>query len=109
MALVDTTDSVLMVGAYGWAFTKPIRKLFYNMTITLVSAAVAVVIGGLETLGLIAEQLELQGSFWDLIGGLNEHWGTLGYAIIGVFVASWLGSLAIYRLRGYDEIEVNAP
>jgi high-affinity nickel-transport protein len=107
MALVDTTDSVLMVGAYGWAFTKPIRKLFYNMTITLVSALVAIVIGGIEALGLIADQLGLQGAFWDLIGALNDNWGALGYAIIGVFVASWLASLAIYRLRRYDEIDVN--
>ena len=113
MALIDTTDSVLMVGAYGWAFTKPIRKLFYNMTITLVSALVAIVIGGIEALGLIADQLGLEGTFWDLIGALNENWGALGYAIIGVFVASWLASLAIYRLRRYDEIdvrpEVSAP
>ena len=109
MALVDTTDSVLMVGAYGWAFTKPLRKLFYNMTITLVSALVAVVIGGIETLGLMADQLTLRGAFWDMIGDLNDNWGALGYAIIGLFAASWLGSLAIYRIKRYDEIEVTAP
>ncbi|HKF70665.1 MAG TPA: HoxN/HupN/NixA family nickel/cobalt transporter [Stellaceae bacterium] len=109
MALVDTTDSVLMVGAYGWAFTKPIRKLFYNMTITLVSAVVAIGIGGIETLGLVADHFSLQGAFWDTIGVLNDNWNMLGYAIIGVFVASWLGSLAIYRLKGYDQIEVSAP
>jgi high-affinity nickel-transport protein len=108
MALVDTTDSVLMVGAYGWAFTKPIRKLFYNMTITLVSAAVAMVIGGIEALGLIADQLTLRGAFWDAIGDLNDHWGALGYAIIALFAASWLGSLAVYRLKRYDDIEVRA-
>lgn len=108
MALVDTTDSVLMVGAYGWAFTKPLRKLFYNMTITLVSAAVAIVIGGVETLGLLADKLTLRGAFWDAVGDLNDNWGALGYAIIGLFVASWLGSIAIYRLRRYDEIEVRA-
>jgi high-affinity nickel-transport protein len=108
MALVDTTDSVLMVGAYGWAFTKPIRKLFYNMTITLVSAAVAIVIGGIETLGLIAHKLTLHGLFWDVIGDLNGNWGALGYAIIGLFAVSWLGSLAVYRLKRYDEIEIRA-
>lgn len=106
MSLVDTTDSILMVGAYGWAFTKPLRKLFYNMTITLVSIVVAVAIGGIETLRLIADQLSLSGAFWDLIGDLSEHWGTLGYAIIGLFAASWLLSLAIYRIKGYDAIEV---
>jgi high-affinity nickel-transport protein len=108
MVLVDTTDSVLMVGAYGWAFTKPLRKLFYNMTITLVSAAVAIVIGGVETLGLLADKLTLRGAFWDAVGDLNDNWGALGYAIIGLFVASWLGALAIYRLKRYHEIEVRA-
>ncbi|MFI5022742.1 MAG: HoxN/HupN/NixA family nickel/cobalt transporter [Alphaproteobacteria bacterium] len=106
MSLVDTTDSILMLGAYGWAFMKPIRKLFYNMSITLVSVLVAVVIGGIETLGLIADQLNLQGPFWDSVGALNDNFGMLGYIIIGFFVASWLISAIIYRVRKYDEIEV---
>jgi high-affinity nickel-transport protein len=103
---VDTTDSVLMVGAYGWAFTKPLRKLFYNLTITLVSIVVAMVIGGIEMLGLVADQFNLQGAFWELIGDLNDNWGALGYAIIGLFVVSWLASLAYYRAKRYDEIDV---
>lgn len=106
MSLVDTTDSILMVGAYGWAFTKPIRKLFYNMSITLVSVAVAIAIGGIETLGLIADQFNLRGAFWKMIGTLNDNWGTLGYVIIGLFGASWLGSFAIYRLKRYDEVDI---
>src|SRR5262249_25381582 len=113
MALVDTTDSVLMVGAYGWAFARPLRKLFYNMAITLASALVAVVIGGIETLGLLADELDLQGGFWDVIATLNDHWAALGYGIVGFFALSWLGSVAIYRLKRYDEIdarpEVSAP
>ena len=60
MTLIDTTDSVLMVGAYGWAFVKPVRKLYYNMTITFVSVMVAVVIGGIEALGLIADKFGLE-------------------------------------------------
>ena len=64
MSLADTTDGILMLGAYGWAFVKPIRKLFYNMTITLVSVLVALVIGGLETLSIIQGQLGLSGPFW---------------------------------------------
>jgi high-affinity nickel-transport protein len=106
MSLVDTTDSILMLGAYGWAFMKPIRKLFYNLTITFVSVIVAIVIGGIETLGLIADQLNLQGPFWDVIGKLNDNFGMLGYIIIGVFAFSWIASIAIYRLKRYDEIEV---
>ena len=65
MALVDTTDSVLMVGAYGWAFVEPLRKLTYNLTITLVSVVVAVGVGGIEALGLVADRLGLTGPFWD--------------------------------------------
>jgi high-affinity nickel-transport protein len=106
MSLVDTTDSILMLGAYGWAFMKPVRKLFYNMTITLVSVVVAVVIGGIETLGMIVEQFNLEGTFWNAIGELNDNWGLIGYVIIGVFVVSWMVSVAIYRLRRYDRIEV---
>ena len=108
MSLVDTTDSILMLGAYGWAFMKPIRKLFYNLTITFVSVVVAIVIGGIETLGLVGSQFELQGGFWDFIGELNGNFGTLGYIIIGLFAFSWIVSIALYRLKGYDRIEVRA-
>ena len=68
MTLVDTTDSVLMVGAYGWAFVKPIRKLYYNLTITFVSVLVAVLIGGVEALGLLADKFGLSGGLWDAVG-----------------------------------------
>ena len=109
MSLVDTTDGVLMLGAYGWAFVKPIRKLYYNMTITAVSVVVAVGIGGLETLNLIGGQLGLAdgGGFWGAIGALNDNFGVLGYIIIGIFVVSWLASMAFYRLKGYGDLEVN--
>jgi nickel/cobalt transporter (NiCoT) family protein len=103
MTLVDTTDNVLMVGAYGWAFLKPIRKLYYNMTITAVSIIVALVVGSIETLGLIGSQLSLSGRFWQTIGSLNDNFGTLGYLIIGIFIVSWVVSLAAYRLGGYDD------
>jgi high-affinity nickel-transport protein len=63
MCLVDTTDGILMLGAYGWAYVKPIRKLYYNMTITLVSVLVALVIGGIEALSIFADQLQLKGRF----------------------------------------------
>jgi high-affinity nickel-transport protein len=103
MTLIDTTDSVLMVRAYGWAFLKPIRKLYYNMTITAVSILVALVVGGIETLGLIGSQLSLSGRFWDTIGLLNENFGTLGYLIIAIFIVSWAVSFAAYRLGGYED------
>ncbi len=108
MSLVDTTDGVLMLGAYGWAFMKPIRKLYYNMTITAVSVVVAVVIGGLETLNLIGDQLGLMdgGGFWGAIGTINDNFGILGYVIIGIFVLSWIGSVLFYKFKRYDELEI---
>jgi nickel/cobalt transporter (NiCoT) family protein len=108
MALIDSTDSILMVGAYGWAFVKPIRKLYYNMTITFVSIVVALLIGGIEALGLVGNQFKLQGTLWNAIGSLNDHFGVLGFVIIGVFVISWIISILIYRRNQYDDIEVNA-
>jgi high-affinity nickel-transport protein len=106
MTLIDTTDGVLMLGAYGWAFMKPIRKLYYNLTITAVSVVVALMIGGVETLGLIARQFSLEGMFWVGVGALNDNFGLLGYVIIGVFVASWIVSVIVYRAKGYDALEV---
>jgi high-affinity nickel-transport protein len=110
MTLLDTTDSVLMLGAYGWAFIKPIRKLYYNLTITAASVVVAVVVGGLETLNLIGDQLGLTdgGGFWGAIGTLNDNFGVLGYLIVGIFIVAWLVSFLVYRLKRYDEIETVA-
>jgi len=106
MSLIDTTDGVLMLGAYNWAFVKPIRKLYYNLTITAVSVVVAFLIGGIEALGLIGDQLDLSGWFWDGIGALNDNFNSLGFMIIGVFIVAWVGSMLIYRYKGLDELEV---
>ena len=108
MTLVDTTDGVLMLGAYGWAFMKPVRKLYYNITITAVSIVVAVVVGGLEVLNLIGDQLGLTdgGGFWGAIGAINDNFGVLGYIIIGIFLAAWIGSVAYYKFMRYDELDV---
>jgi nickel/cobalt transporter (NiCoT) family protein len=105
MSLIDTTDGVLMLGAYGWAFTKPIRKLYYNLTITFVSVLVAVLVGGIEALGLLADRLSLDGPFWNFVSILNDNFGSLGYVIIAIFVASWLVSIAVYRLGQFDRLE----
>jgi high-affinity nickel-transport protein len=106
MALVDTTDGVLMINAYGWAFIKPMRKLYYNLAITLVSIVTALLIGGIEVLGLLASRLGLEGRFWRSISMLNENFGALGTLVIGVFVSCWLISAVVYNLKGYDDIEV---
>ncbi len=106
MSLVDTADGILMIGAYGWAAVTPLRKLYYNMTITFVSVVVALLVGGIETLGLIAQRLGLRGGMWDVMAVLNQHFGVIGYVIIGVFIASWIISAIVYRLKGYDAFDV---
>jgi high-affinity nickel-transport protein len=105
MTLVDTTDGILMVGAYGWAFVKPIRKMYYNLTITFVSVIVALLIGGIEVFGLLKDRLKLTGGFWDMIGRLNENFGTLGFVIVVIFALSWVVSVIIYRIKRFDQIE----
>ena len=109
MTLVDTTDGVLMLGAYEWAFIRPIRKVYYNLTITLVSVIVAVLIGGIEALGLLGDEMSLKGAVWSLLDRLNDNFNTLGFVVIGVFVASWVVSIAIYRINGYDRLETAGP
>ncbi|PLZ04243.1 HoxN/HupN/NixA family nickel/cobalt transporter [Burkholderia sp. WAC0059] len=104
MSLVDTTDGILMLGAYDWAFVRPIRKLYYNLTITLVSVIVAVLVGGIEALGLVADPLGLKGGFWAFIDMLNDNFSDLGFIIIGVFVFAWAASFVIYRIKGYDDL-----
>ena len=101
------TDSVLMVGAYGWAFVKPMRKLYYNLTITFASIVVALLVGGVEALGLAVDKLGLTGPFWTFIAGLNENFGSLGYVVIGIFVLSWLGSMMVYRVKRFGELEAH--
>ncbi len=106
MSLIDTTDNILMLGAYGWAYIKPIRKLYYNLTITSVSVLVALAVGGVEALGLIGSQLHLQGSLWIAVARLNNNFGFLGYCIIAIFALSWIVSIAIYKLRRFEDLEL---
>ena len=106
MTLVDTTDGILMLGAYDWAYVKPIRKLYYNLTITSVSVVVAVVIGSIETLALLGDRFQLDGSLWRGAGLLQENFNNLGFLIVGLFLVSWAVSALIYRWKRLDEIEV---
>jgi high-affinity nickel-transport protein len=105
MSLIDTTDGMLMVQTYGWAFIKPVRKLYYNLTMTLISIIVALLIGGIEALGLIANKLRLEGPVWSFVSNLNESFGLLGYLIIGVFAAGWIISMLIYWIGNLDQID----
>ncbi|WP_375166952.1 HoxN/HupN/NixA family nickel/cobalt transporter [Bradyrhizobium sp. CCGB20] len=103
MALVDTADSALMVSAYRWAFVDPLRKLWYNLTITGTSVAVALLIGGIEALGLIADRLGLSGGVWTLVDGLNESLANVGFVVIALFALAWLVSVLLYRRIFADE------
>ena len=107
MSLIDTTDNILMLGAYGWAYVKPIRKLYYNLTITAVSVIVALVVGGIEALGLLGDHFHLQGRFWGGVATLNGNFGTLGYFIVGLFALSWVVSIVVYKWRRFDDLELS--
>jgi high-affinity nickel-transport protein len=108
MSLIDTTDNILMLGAYGWAFVKPVRKLYYNLTITSVSVLVAFAVGGIEALGLLADRFNMSGFFWETVRRLNQNFGFLGYCIIALFAASWIFSLAFYKWRRFDDLDLGA-
>src|SRR5262245_59852818 len=105
MTLVDTADSILMTGAYGWALAKPVRKLYSNLTIPFAPVVVPVLLVAVRGLNLIASKLELSGGLWNAVADLNDVFGALGFVIVGVFVVCWLASMLIYRLKGYDHIE----
>ncbi|MGW4698612.1 HoxN/HupN/NixA family nickel/cobalt transporter [Kitasatospora cineracea] len=101
MCLLDTVDGTFMNFAYGWAFSKPIRKVYYNLTVTGLSVAVAFVIGTVELLGLLADKLALHGPFWDWISGLDLN--AVGFAIVGLFLATWLVALAVWKLARIEQ------
>lgn len=106
MSLIDTTDGVVMLGAYDWAFMQPLRKLYYNMTITLVSALVAIVVAGTEAIGWLGERLRWQGAVWRIIDALNDHSDSLGFAVIGMFALAWTLSYLIYRAQQPHGVEL---
>ena len=106
MVAVDTTDGIAMRYAYGWAFLKPIRKIYYNLTVTIISVLVAFVIGGLEVLSVLAQELSLSGPFWGALSAVNAEsaWEYVGFGIVALFVVTWLVAMAIYRYRRYEEV-----
>ena len=96
MSLFDTLDGCFMNFAYGWSFSRPIRKIYYNIVITGLSVAVAFLIGSIEILGLVGTQLDLHGGFWSTVGTFNLN--TAGFLIVGVFAATWAVAAVIWRL-----------
>ncbi|MDE1920591.1 MAG: HoxN/HupN/NixA family nickel/cobalt transporter [Candidatus Omnitrophica bacterium] len=107
MTLVDTTDGVLMQKAYQWAYLTPVRKLYYNLAMTAASVIVALIVAGIEALGLLGGRLSMKGCFWDMITALNGNLNTVGFFIIGFFLSAWLLSVLIYRLIRYDGIRTS--
>ncbi|MFF3657903.1 Nickel transporter NicT [Streptomyces olivochromogenes] len=101
MSLLDTIDGSFMNFAYGWAFSKPVRKVFYNLTITGLSVAVALIIGTVELLGLLAEKLALHGVFWDWVAGLDLN--VLGFVIVGLFFVTWIVAMAVWKFGRIEE------
>jgi nickel/cobalt transporter (NiCoT) family protein len=113
MSLLDSIDGSFMNFAYGWAFSKPVRKVFYNITITGLSVAIALVIGTIELGGLIASELNLSGSFWNWFENIDIN--LLGFVIVGMFVATWAIALSVWRFGRIEErwstqlSEIDAP
>jgi high-affinity nickel-transport protein len=100
MSLLDTIDGSFMNFAYGWAFSQPVRKVYYNMTITGLSVAVALIVGSVELLGLLARQLGWSGGFWNWIAGIDLN--TVGFVIVGLFAATWVVALVVWRVGRFE-------
>jgi hypothetical protein len=101
MSLLDTIDGAFMNFAYGWAFAKPVRKIYYNITITALSVAVALIIGTIELIAVFSDKLSLTGGIWDFVAGIDLNY--VGYAIVGVFVATWVIALAVWRFGRIEQ------
>ena len=101
MSLMDTADGAFMAQAYAWAFSNPIRKVYYNLTITGLSVLVALFVGTVELLSVLSDRLEWRGGFWDLIGRLDFN--TMGFVIVAMFIVVWALSLIIWRTRRIEE------
>jgi high-affinity nickel-transport protein len=101
MSLMDTADGAFMTQAYGWAFSNPIRKVYYNITVTTLSVAVALVVGSVELLQVFALQLGLDSGFWGYLNALDFE--KLGYAVVALFLVTWAGSVVIWKARRIDE------
>jgi nickel/cobalt transporter (NiCoT) family protein len=104
MSLIDATNGVLMVGAYGWAFTDPLRKMSYNLTVTGLSVILALVVGAIELASVLAEELGLAGGAWDTVNTAAADISVFGYGIVGLFIFAWLVSLLMCRAKAPDRI-----
>ena len=100
MCLMDTADGAFMHVAYGWAFSNPVRKIFYNLTVTTLSVGVALLIGTAEVLSIVARWFHLSTGFWKILGSMDLN--TIGYLIVAMFIATWLIAMAIWRFGNFE-------
>jgi nickel/cobalt transporter (NiCoT) family protein len=104
MVLVDTSDALLMTIAYSWAFLKPVRKVYYNLTITLISVLVAFLIGGVELLQVLSKELNLTGGVWVWLARIDFE--TMGLGVVCIFLVSWIAALLVYRLKNFEDAAI---
>ncbi len=101
MSLMDTADGAFMAQAYGWAFSRPVRKIYYNLTITGLSVLVALFVGTVELLTVLSDKLDWKGGLWDVVPRLDFN--TMGFVIVGMFVVVWALSLLIWKTQRIEE------
>ncbi len=101
MTLLDTLDGCFMNIAYGWAYLNPVRKVYYNLAITALSVVICLFVGTIEVLGLVPQELHLQGRFWDTVAGFNIN--TAGFVIVGMFALTWVIALAVWHFGNVEE------
>ncbi len=107
MTMMDTADGAFMNVAYGWAFSKPVRKVFYNLTITGLSVAVALIIGTVEIISVCVTYFNLSGGAWGFLRGINLN--TIGFIIVGMFIVTWLAAAAVWRFGHIEQRWALAP
>jgi high-affinity nickel-transport protein len=103
MAMMDTADGAFMTKAYGWAFSQPVRKVYYNITVTGLSVAVALLVGTVELLAVLQDRLRLHGPVWDAVSTVGGSLNVVGLVIVALFVVTWIGSYAVWKLGRIEE------
>ncbi|KAK9686248.1 hypothetical protein K7432_015219 [Basidiobolus ranarum] len=105
MSLIDTLDGMLMLCTYSWAFISPIRKIYFNFTITFISVVIALIIGMVQVFNILGDKLDLKGAFWEFFGEVGDHFDIIGYCIVGLFVFIWIVAIIIYKFGGFQDLE----
>ncbi|MNQ88617.1 High-affinity nickel-transport protein NixA [compost metagenome] len=101
MSLFDTADGMFMTKAYKWAFRTPVRKLYYNLTVTAIAVVAALIIGVIELGQVLSEEFSMEGTFWTWLQEID--FGTLGFILVGMFVIAWIVSIAVWKGMKFEE------